>query len=97
MLPGQCRWIEWDEGYATLDWLYGCVAAVRQQDGCVQTRVTWQQHEHYGRAASMAQGRRFVERWISARRGFPGYVKRNPIRGWDTPAAERRALDTCGH
>ena len=95
-LPPQCRWIDWDAGYATVEWNFGCVAAIRQKDGFVETRVTWRQREHYGRAASMAQARRFVERWISARRGFPGYVGRNPIRGWSMPEAERRAIHTCG-
>lgn len=83
-LPSECRWIEWEPGYATLEWNYGCVAAVRQRDSYIETRVAWQRSEHYGRAGSMAQGRRFVERWISARKGFPGYVSRNPIRGWES-------------
>lgn len=76
MLPLQCRWIEWNPGYATLAYWYGCVGSVRQRNGRIETRVEWQQAEHYGKAASMAQGRRFVERWIIARTGFPGVVRR---------------------
>jgi hypothetical protein len=79
MLPGQCRWITVDADYCTLAYNYGCVGAVRQRDGYVETRVAWQRYEHYGKAGSLTQGRRFVERWIAARKGFPGYVSRSPV------------------
>lgn len=79
MLPAQCRWIEWSEDHATLDWSYGCVGSVRRTGDRVVTRVLWADHEHYCDAGSMAQGRRYVERWISARRGFPGGVRRPPV------------------
>jgi hypothetical protein len=88
MLPSQCRWIEWEPGYVTVDWLYGCVGSIRQKEGYFETRVQWQQHVHYGKAASMRQGKRFLARWLSARKGFPGHVTRNPIRGWRPTEAE---------
>jgi len=69
-LHPQCRWIVFDDGYCTLAYNCGCVGAVRPRNGYVETRVTWQRSEHYVRAASMVQGRCFVERCIGAGKGF---------------------------
>lgn len=67
MLHPNARWIEGDGG-AFLHWLFACVATVRA-DGTV-TITGWGGHVVGGKAASVAQGKRFVERWV-AKQGAP--------------------------
>ena len=65
-MPAACHWIEFDD-CSRLYWNHGWIATVGA-DGAV--RIHWQVTIE-ARAASAAQGRRFVERWIAARRGLP--------------------------
>jgi hypothetical protein len=73
MLPDAYRWTEHD-GAAFLDYYAGNVASVRQVQGKWQTRIQWAGRVHVGPCGSMAQGRRFVERWVSKRTGPPGLL-----------------------
>lgn len=67
-LPPACRWIDSHEA-SHLYWNYGCIAIV-YSDGRV--RIQWGQCEPIeSRAACLAQGKRHVERWVSARGGWP--------------------------
>lgn len=71
MLTGPYRWLE-DGGRAWLYFNYGWVATV-EADGTTRLQGWGVQHE--AKAASAAQGRRFVERWVKARAGVPGMDK----------------------
>ncbi|KRG69120.1 hypothetical protein ABB29_11940 [Pseudoxanthomonas dokdonensis] len=73
-LPAPCQWIDSDEGHSYLRWHYGTVG-VAYADGRHWVQGWGVRHE--GRAASHAQGKRFVERWIAARGGLPGFGRRN--------------------
>ena len=66
MLPPPCRWIDYD-AYSCLMWHYGCVAVV-YLDGRVV--LQWGAGLE-AKAASLEQGKRHVERWVSARPGLP--------------------------
>lgn len=76
MLPAACHWIEFDD-CARLYWHRGWVATVTA-DG--QVTIRWGEVEHGGQAASQAQGRRFVERWVAARRSWPPTGRTQKIR-----------------
>jgi hypothetical protein len=68
-LPSPCRWLEFSDGAHGLHWNYGCVAVV-YADGRI--RIQWaygQQIE--SRAGNVAQGKRYVEQWVAARKGWP--------------------------
>lgn len=68
MLPPACRWIDAPEKSCLL-WHYACVAVVRA-DGRVL--IQWGKAPAIERrAASLEQGKRHVERWISKRPGLP--------------------------
>lgn len=67
MLPNDCRWIDSDEG-SFLHHRFACIASVRA-DGSVLIR--WYA-EVRGQAASRAQGKRHIERWIAVRGLPPG-------------------------
>lgn len=68
MLPPPCHWIDYDT-QSCLMWHYGCVASVRA-DGRVT--IQWGKARAIEtRAASLAQGKRHVERWVSKRPGLP--------------------------
>jgi hypothetical protein len=69
MLPAPYTWHNDETGKNRLTFHYGWVATV-ESDGT--TRVCGWGVEHQVKAASAAQGRRFVERWIKARTGMPG-------------------------
>lgn len=76
MLPAACHWIEFDD-CARLYWNRGWVATVTA-GGAVT--ICWGEFEHGGQAASQAQGRRFVERWVAARRSWPPTGRTREIR-----------------
>lgn len=63
-LPASYRWVDHSEGGACLYWNYGCVASIKP-DGT--TRFKYWQKEFNSKAASVAQAKRFIERWINAR------------------------------
>ncbi len=67
-----CRWLHSDTG-SYLYWHYGCIAYVRPA-GAV-TIQSWGV-SRTTQAASQAQGIRFVERWVSARTGFPARLRK---------------------
>ena len=73
-----CRWIETEDA-AFLHWHYACIATVKRRGDHYETCVEWQGHEHIGRAGSLAQGIRFVTRWVEAQTGFPTVGKRRMI------------------
>lgn len=78
----RCRWY-YSEGDAFLDYNAGCIAWVRAS-GLVRVQAWGVMSQ--AQAASQAQGIRFVERWVAARRGFPGMGPRRV-------SAHRAALD----
>lgn len=63
-LPASYRWADDHDGGAHLYQNYGCVAVIRP-DGT--TRFKYWQKEFHSKAASVAQAKRFIERWINAR------------------------------
>lgn len=63
-LPPSYRWSDNTDGGAHLYQNYACVAAIKV-DGT--TKLKWWQKEFHFKAASVAQAKRFVERWINAR------------------------------
>ena len=69
-LPLSSRWSENAEGGAHLYQNYACVAAIKP-DGT--TKLKWWQKEFHAKAASVAQAKRFVERWINARNSLRAY------------------------
>ena len=70
MLKPACRWIQ-SEGNAFLHWHYRCIATVKRRGGRYTLTIDWGVHEHTGQAVSLAQGMRFVERWVGAQEGLP--------------------------
>jgi hypothetical protein len=82
MPHGAYHWI--DTGWH-LQLNYGTTAYVKPDPGGLfQVVIHWNGREIRGRAASLAQGRRHIERWISARGGK--YEKRRPYE----PSAQLR-------
>ncbi len=70
MLPPPCHWKDSDEG-SFLHWNIGCIAYVKPQGQKWRTAITWQGVRHEGEAATREQGKRWVERWVSAQKGLP--------------------------
>ena len=89
MLPSCCSWIDSDDG-AFLHWNAITVAIVRR-DGMVT--IQWRGKRFGGKAGSLAQGKRFAERWVAAQRGFPGLSKRSQR---ETLARSRGQIRPCG-
>ena len=69
-LPQSYRWSDNADGGANLYQNYACVAAIKA-DGT--TKLKWWQKEFHSKAASVAQAKRFVERWINARNSPRAY------------------------
>lgn len=70
MLPQACRWIDGDDA-SHLYYNYGCIGIVR---GCAAgwtTVINWREKTHSAPAGSRQQGKRWIERWVSAQRGLP--------------------------
>lgn len=68
MLPPACRWIDYADK-SCLMWHYGCVGVVHA-DGRVV--IQWGKARAIeSRSASLEQGKRHVERWVSKRPGLP--------------------------
>ena len=65
-----CRWIEIDDN-AYLHWHYMCIATVKRQGLLYVTSIDWLDCTHTAQAASLGQGVRLFERWVSNRNGFP--------------------------
>lgn len=70
MLPAACRWIDSAEG-SYLHWHFRCIATVLPVGPRWETAITWCGARHAAPAGSRAQGKRWVERWVSAQRGLP--------------------------
>jgi hypothetical protein len=70
MLGEAYRWIESDTGWY-LQYHYGTAAYVKPDPdhGLFKVVIHWKGREIRGRAASLVQGRRHIERWINARGG----------------------------
>jgi len=77
-LNPNCRW-RVEEDRAFLDWNYGCIAYVVPKDGRFLSVIQWQQRTHQAPCGSVAQGMRWIERWMAHRRGFPGEGKRRGV------------------
>lgn len=72
MLPAAYHWTDAPDG-AYLHFNAICVAIVRNG----QVTITFEHRTHHGTCGSTEQGKRYVERWITARRGgLPGGGKR---------------------
>ena len=85
MLGGSYHWIDSDTG-SYLQFNYGTAAYVQPDPdrGLYKVVIHWRGREIRGRAGSIAQGKRHIERWISARGGR--HEKRKPY----VPSAELR-------
>lgn len=71
MLQRVCRWAD-SEDASHLYWNYGCIGVVRLQlGGKWTTLIMWRGKDHTATAGSRAQGKRWVERWVSVQRGLP--------------------------
>jgi hypothetical protein len=76
MLPKQCHWLTSPDA-AWLRWNYGCIAVVRADDNGASVQIMFRERDLFGRAPSVAQGMRHVERWLAGQgRGALPYVKR---------------------
>ena len=65
-LPNAYRWSDSADGSSHLYWNYGFVASVAA-DGATKIRL-WDKREIHAKAASVAQAKRFIERWLLAQR-----------------------------
>ena len=63
-LPDAYRWSDSADGSSQLYWNYGFVASVAS-DGATKIKL-WDKREIHSKAASVAQGKRFIERWLLA-------------------------------
>ena len=63
-LPASYRWADASDGTSNLYLRYGSVASIKP-DGTMKLKY-WQK-EFHAKAASAAQAKRFIERWINAR------------------------------
>lgn len=54
-----------------LYWNYGCIGVVRECEGRWTTLIMWRDKTHTASAGSRAQGKRWIERWVSVQRGLP--------------------------
>ena len=68
-LPDCCRWID-SQDASFLHFNFACVAVV-YPDGRT-TLQAWGPTREV-KAASLRQGKRFVERWVNVQRGLPGF------------------------
>lgn len=62
-LPDSFRWADASDGGSNLYLRYGSVASIKA-DGTM--KLNYWQKEFHAKAASVAQAKRFIERWISA-------------------------------
>lgn len=69
MLPASFYWLDFPDG-SYLRRNYACIATVKPRDGRWETVIKWGDACYYGRAGSLAQGKRWIERWVSVR-GIP--------------------------
>jgi hypothetical protein len=69
-LPAPCHWIEDSKG-AYLNWHYGCIAYVTLRDGKPLVTIQWGSIRETHPAASIAQGKRHLERWIEGCGAWP--------------------------
>lgn len=65
-----CRWIDYDH-MSCLQWNAMCIATVKPRAELFEVMIYWRGGEYGGPPCSRNQGKRFVERWVSARSGFP--------------------------
>lgn len=65
-LPEAYRWSDSADGSSHLYWNYGFVASVAS-DGATKIKL-WDKREIHAKAASVAQAKRFIERWLLAQR-----------------------------
>lgn len=65
-LPEAYRWSDSSDGSSHLYWNYGFVASVAS-DGATKIKL-WDKREIHAKAASVAQAKRFIERWLIAQR-----------------------------
>lgn len=75
MLPAPCHWIH-DHAGSYLQWNAACIGSVKVREG--RWRVTlssWGVHQEHP-CGSRRQGVRFLERWVCARGGLPGFGSR---------------------
>jgi hypothetical protein len=69
-----CRW-RTESDRAHLHWNAGCIAYVVPDGDRFRTVIQWQQRVHEARCGSLAQGMRWIERWMDKRTGLPGMGK----------------------
>lgn len=65
-LPDAYRWSDSADGSSHLYWNYGFVASIAP-DGATKIKL-WDKREIHASAASVAQAKRFIERWLLAQR-----------------------------
>lgn len=73
-LPSACYWTldEGDPDRAHLYWNQGCIGYVSRKGGHLVSVIQWRQRVLEARCGSVAQGMRWIERWVEKREGFPG-------------------------
>lgn len=69
-LPPACYWLDHDDG-SYLRWNYATVAYVKPEGWRWRTTINWTSRQYTALSASRAQGKRWVERWVSAQKGSP--------------------------
>lgn len=79
----------WNEAGTHLNYNAICVAYLEPESRGWRITLTFAGRVYVGRAASLRQGRYFVERWIGCRMGFPGPMRRRPA-----PDRDRERLRT---
>lgn len=86
-LPNDAWWWAVQADAAQLHYNYGCVAYIVRINGKLHTVIRWQGRMHEARCGSLAQGMRWIERWIEKRKGWPTL---RPERWYDRVDRERR-------
>jgi hypothetical protein len=88
-LPTSCYWILGADS-AHLYWNEGCIGYVAPQRGRLTSVIQWRQRVLAAPCGSVAQGMRWIERWVEKRKGFPGGGK---PRWYDNLERERARFD----
>lgn len=71
-LDPRYHWIDSSTGWL----LMWDISVIGKVDNTGAWRVDWRGHRHGGQMRSPAQARRFMERWLAARRPLPPRCKR---------------------
>lgn len=73
-LPAAYYWIDSEDG-SYLRWNASTVAYVEPEGWRWRTTINWGNRQHTAVAGSLAQGKRWIERWVTGKRG-PRTIRR---------------------